>query len=202
MSEQQILRICHELGSKSDRRYEMRRNECINRFYLLTVVRISIVKSNVAISFYMNETIDWEKVIKKEARGLDDYDLGEVQEVNEDIVITKKGVVDKDRFYLPRNKVNKFDGDKLWFEVSKDEAHAYKHSETIDWEKVIKKEARGLDDYDLGEVQEVNEDIVITKKGVVDKDRFYLPRSKALRFEEDKLWFEVSKDEAKAYKHD
>jgi hypothetical protein len=127
MSEQQILRICHELGSKSDRRYEMRRNECINRFYLLTVVRISIVKSNVAISFYMNETIDWEKVIKKEARGLDDYDLGEVQEVNEDIVITKKGVVDKDRFYLPRNKVNKFDGDKLWFEVSKDEAKAYKH---------------------------------------------------------------------------
>ena len=161
-----------------------------------------IVKSNVAISFYMDETIDWDKVIKKEARGLDDYDLGEVQEVNEDIVITKKGVVDKDKFYLPRNKVNRFDGDKLWFEVSKDEAHAYKHSETIDWEKVIKKEARGLDDYDLGEVQEVNEDIVITKKGVVDKDKFYLPRSKALRFEEDKLWFEVSKDEAKAYKHD
>jgi hypothetical protein len=75
-------------------------------------------------------------------------------------------------------------------------------NETIDWEKVIKKEARGLDDYDLGEVQEVNEDIVVTKKGVVDKDRFYLPRSKALRFEEDKLWFEVSKEEAKAYKHD
>ena len=75
-------------------------------------------------------------------------------------------------------------------------------NEIIDWEKVIKKEARGLDDYDLGEVQEVNEDVVITKKGVVDKDKFYLPRSKALRFEEDKLWFEVSKDEAKAYKHD
>ncbi len=162
----------------------------------------SIVKSNVAIPFYMNETIDWEKVIKKEARGLDDYDLGEVQEVSEEIVITKKGVVGKDKFYLPRNKVNKFDGDKLLFEVSKDEAHAYKHSETIDWEKVIKKEARGLDDYDLGEVQEVSEDIVITKKGVVGKDKFFLPRSKALRFEEDKLWFEVSKDEAKAYKHD
>ena len=75
-------------------------------------------------------------------------------------------------------------------------------NEIIDWDKVIKKEARGLDDYDLGEVQEVNEDTVITKKGVVDKDKFYLPRSKALRFEEDKLWFEVSKDEAKAYKHD
>jgi hypothetical protein len=75
----------------------------------------------------MNETIDWDKVIKKEARGLDDYDLGEVEKVEEERVITKKGVVDKDRFYLPRNKVNRFDGDKLWFEVTKDEAKTYKH---------------------------------------------------------------------------
>lgn len=75
----------------------------------------------------MNETIDWEKVIKKEARGLDDYDLGEVEEVDEEHVITKKGIVDKDRFFLPRNKVIRFDGDKLWFEVTKDEAKTYRH---------------------------------------------------------------------------
>ena len=75
-------------------------------------------------------------------------------------------------------------------------------NETIDWDKVIKKEARGLEDYDLGEVQEVNEQFVVTKKGVVDKDKFYLPKSKALRFDGDKVWFEVTKDEAKAYKQD
>ena len=49
----------------------------------------------------MNQTIDWDKVIKKEARGLDDYDLGEVQEVNGEFVVTKKGRVGKDKFYLP-----------------------------------------------------------------------------------------------------
>ena len=75
----------------------------------------------------MNETIDWDKVIKKEVRGLDDYDLGEVQELDDEFVITKKGVVDKDKFYLPRSKAVKFDGDKLWFEVGKDEANVYKH---------------------------------------------------------------------------
>jgi hypothetical protein len=74
----------------------------------------------------MSESIDWNNVIKKEARGLDDYDLGEVQEINDDIVITKKGVVDKDKFHLPRNKAVKFDGDKLWFELGKDEAKAFK----------------------------------------------------------------------------
>ena len=75
-------------------------------------------------------------------------------------------------------------------------------SEKIDWDKVVKKEARGVDDYDMGEVEEVTEDTVITKKGMVDKDRFYLPRSKAIRFDGDELWFEISKDEAKGYRRD
>jgi hypothetical protein len=44
----------------------------------------------------MNETIDWDNVIKKEARGISDFDLGEVQEVNSEQVITKKGIVDKE----------------------------------------------------------------------------------------------------------
>jgi hypothetical protein len=72
--------------------------------------------------------------------------------------------------------------------------------EITDWDKIIKKEARGLEDYDLGEVQEVNKQFVVTKKGTVDKDKFFLPKSKALRFDGDKVWFEVTKDEAKAYK--
>jgi hypothetical protein len=76
---------------------------------------------------YMNETIDWDKVIKKEARGLDDYDLGEVEELDKENVITKKGLVSKDRFFLPRSKAIKFDGDKLWFDVGKDDAKAYRH---------------------------------------------------------------------------
>jgi hypothetical protein len=150
----------------------------------------------------MNETIDWDNVIKKEARGISDFDLGEVQEVNSEQVITKKGIVDKERFYLPRNKVNRFDGDKLWFEVTKEDGETYKHTERIDWDEVIKKEARGIDDYDLGEIQEVNQDVIMTKKGTVDKDKFYIPRNKALRFEDHKLWLDVSKDEAKAYKQD
>jgi hypothetical protein len=74
----------------------------------------------------MSGITNWDDTIKKEARGLDDYDLGEVQDLNEEFVVTKRGVVDKDKFYLPRDKAVKFDGDKLWFNVTKDEAKAYK----------------------------------------------------------------------------
>ena len=35
--------------------------------------------------------------------------------------------MDKDKFFLPREKVVKFDGNKVWFSVTKDEAKAYKH---------------------------------------------------------------------------
>ncbi len=43
-----------------------------------------------------NNNIDWADVIKKEARGINDADLGEVQEVRQNLVITKAGVVDKE----------------------------------------------------------------------------------------------------------
>lgn len=75
---------------------------------------------------FMSGITNWDEILKKEARGLDDYDLGEVQDLNEQFVETKRGVVDKDKFFLPREKVVKFDGNKVWFNVTKDEAKAYK----------------------------------------------------------------------------
>ena len=40
----------------------------------------------------MSSSINWDEVIDKKARGIDDYDLGEVQEVNDNVVITQKAV--------------------------------------------------------------------------------------------------------------
>ncbi len=39
-------------------------------------------------------------MIKKEARGINDYDLGEVQAMEAETVVTKKIVLDKDIFYI------------------------------------------------------------------------------------------------------
>ncbi|HEU4468908.1 MAG TPA: hypothetical protein VFR61_07745 [Nitrososphaeraceae archaeon] len=49
-----------------------------------------IIKFNIANNRNMEETIDWKNVIKKEARGINDFNLGEVQEVSGEQVITKK----------------------------------------------------------------------------------------------------------------
>ena len=58
----------------------------------------------------MGNSIEWEDVIKKEARGLNDADLGEVQQVNQDVVISKAGVVDKEVYSIPKNLAERYDG--------------------------------------------------------------------------------------------
>jgi hypothetical protein len=74
----------------------------------------------------MANITNWDDILKKEARGTNDYDLGEVHEIEPEIVVTKKGVVDKDKFYLPKNLVERFDGDKVWFKITKEDAQNYR----------------------------------------------------------------------------
>jgi hypothetical protein len=69
----------------------------------------------------MVSNIDWNDTIKKEARGINDADLGEVQEVKQDFVITKAGVVDKEVYAIPKNLAERYDGHNVWFNVSKEE---------------------------------------------------------------------------------
>jgi uncharacterized protein (TIGR02271 family) len=68
----------------------------------------------------------------------------------------------------------------------------------IDWDLVVKKEARGTDDYDLGEVQEVTADNILTQKGIVEKKWFQIPKHLALGFDGDMLTLNVTEEQAKA----
>ncbi len=69
----------------------------------------------------MSSNIDWNDVIKKEARGIDDEDLGEVQEVSKGYVLVQKGIINKEKFFIPQDKAESYDGDVLRFSISKDE---------------------------------------------------------------------------------
>ena len=41
----------------------------------------------------MKSNIEWNDVLKKEARGIDDEDLGEVQEVDENYIFVQRGMI-------------------------------------------------------------------------------------------------------------
>jgi hypothetical protein len=55
-------------------------------------------------------------------------DFGEVQEILGEHVITQKGTVAKDRFYFPKNLIKRFDGDTVYFKITKDESKQYKRN--------------------------------------------------------------------------
>jgi hypothetical protein len=73
----------------------------------------------------MDIEIDWNDIIKKEARGMNDLDLGEVQEVLEDKVVVQKGIIDHNIFHLPKSLIQSCDGQVLRFNISEDELKNY-----------------------------------------------------------------------------
>jgi uncharacterized protein (TIGR02271 family) len=66
--------------------------------------------------------IDWNDVIKKEARGSGDEDLAEVQEVEENYVLVQRGTINKEKFFIPKEQVESYDGDTLRFRISEEDA--------------------------------------------------------------------------------
>jgi hypothetical protein len=56
------------------------------------------------------QSIDWNDVINKDARGSNDEDLGEVQEVEENYILVQRGMISKDKFYIPIDMVESYDG--------------------------------------------------------------------------------------------
>ena len=66
-------------------------------------------------------SINWNDVLKKEARGKNDEDLGEVQEIGDTYVLVQKGLINKERFYITQDEVESYDGDVLRFKLSEDD---------------------------------------------------------------------------------
>ena len=73
------------------------------------------------MSSNINSNIDWNDTIKKEAEGINGEDFGEVQDVSNGLVLVQKGIVNKERFLIPQELVESYDGDILRFRLSEDE---------------------------------------------------------------------------------
>ena len=75
----------------------------------------------------MSSNINWNDVFKKEARGIDDEDFGEVQDVQDNYVLVQKGIINKEKFYIPKDQAESYDGDVLKFRFSKEELTKYQN---------------------------------------------------------------------------
>ena len=78
--------------------------------------------------------IDWNDVIKKEARGNNDEDFGEVQDIEGNYVLVQKGLINKEKFYIPKDQAESYDGDVLRFRISEEELSQFQHEPPSIWD--------------------------------------------------------------------
>jgi hypothetical protein len=67
-------------------------------------------------------TLNFGGLSDKEAKTLDNFELGKVKQVADDYIFTEKGVLQKDKFFIPRRFADRFDGKTLWFNVTQSQA--------------------------------------------------------------------------------
>ena len=82
----------------------------------------------------MGSDIDWNDVIKKEARGNNDEDFGEVQDIQGNYVLVQKGIINKEKFYIPKDRAESYDGDVLKFRFSEQELNQYQREPPSIWD--------------------------------------------------------------------
>jgi hypothetical protein len=89
--------------------------------------------------------IDWTELEGKEARGVDkNVDLGEVQEIGKNYIVTQRGLVDKDRFFIPKYLARRYDGHTLWFNVSEGDLQKFKREAPPTYEEYVVYRGEGI----------------------------------------------------------
>ncbi len=73
-----------------------------------------------------------ENIINKKAKGIDNIDLGEIQKITSEYIITEKKDIDinknKNKISIPRNLVERWDEDNVWFQVTEEEIESFKEN--------------------------------------------------------------------------
>jgi hypothetical protein len=70
-----------------------------------------------------NTDINWNNIIKHDSRSIDDADLGKVQGLFEPFVVTERGTINKEKFYIPKNLIEGYNnGEVLYFNITEQEA--------------------------------------------------------------------------------
>jgi uncharacterized protein (TIGR02271 family) len=83
-----------------------------------------------------SKDIPWNEIIKKEAVGINNDDLGKVQEVGSVSILTKKGFLNTEFFDIPKDLVERYDGDKVYFKINEEQARSFsKRNSSIPTEK-------------------------------------------------------------------
>jgi uncharacterized protein (TIGR02271 family) len=159
-----------------------------------------------------SKDIPWDEIIKKEAVGINNEVLGKVQEVGSVSILTKKGFLNTEFFYIPKNLVERYDGDKVYFKINEEEARSFsKRNSSITTEKEEEEKDYSINQSKIPIEDENNdlsthssidsknndiviplmsEELVVTKKEVIDEVTITKEPTKETKTEQVQLMHE------------
>ena len=81
----------------------------------------------------LREVSGWTDTINESVHTSDDQDIGDVEAVNRDFIVVKRGFVNVHRYYIPISRVQGWDGNVLWLSISEETVKAnYERDATPD----------------------------------------------------------------------
>lgn len=66
-------------------------------------------------------SILWEQLKGKKVKSNDGYDLGQVKEISRNYILLEKGMVNKDKVWIPKYVADAYDGKVLWLLASSED---------------------------------------------------------------------------------
>jgi hypothetical protein len=74
----------------------------------------------------------WTEVIDEPVYTNDDINIGNIDAVNRDFIVVKRGLINMHYYFIPITKVEGWDGNVLWLKISEAEVVIkYQQDETI-----------------------------------------------------------------------
>ena len=66
--------------------------------------------------------INWNNIIKQDTRSVDNIDLGKVKGLFEPFIVIERGTISKEKFYIPKSLIEKYDADILYLNITEQQA--------------------------------------------------------------------------------
>jgi hypothetical protein len=72
-----------------------------------------------------NIVTNWNNIVGQEARIMNNADLGKIQGLFEPFIVTEKGTINKEKLYIPKSLITRYNGEILYFDVTEQQAKVY-----------------------------------------------------------------------------
>ena len=74
----------------------------------------------------------WTDLVDESVHTSDDRDIGDIEALNRDFLVVKRGLVNVHRYYVPMSRVEGWDGKVVWLKVTEDHVKDYEREAAPD----------------------------------------------------------------------